>query len=145
MVCKFCGQEIEDGSKFCPICGEKLEEEVVVEAAPVVEEAAPVVEENNTNVVVKERGPWKIFAILGYVFGIISICGCVIPGFGISFGVYGIVFAALGKKSLSANVKAKKGLTLSIVATVINVVVVFLISFVATLMNLLAGAAAGIQ
>ncbi len=34
MICKFCGNEIEDGSDFCFICGQKIEAD-----APVKEEA----------------------------------------------------------------------------------------------------------
>lgn len=41
MFCKNCGGEMENGSRFCPYCGDK-----VASAAPVIEEpAAPVIEE----------------------------------------------------------------------------------------------------
>lgn len=36
MICKFCGNEIEDGSDFCFICGQKVEND-----APATQEAAP--------------------------------------------------------------------------------------------------------
>lgn len=59
MICKFCGNEIDDGSEFCFICGQKVEmaapayaaagTEAPVAEAPVAEETAvaapaPVVE-----------------------------------------------------------------------------------------------------
>ncbi|MGN1442795.1 MAG: hypothetical protein ACI4XE_02995 [Acutalibacteraceae bacterium] len=33
MICKFCGNEIDDGSDFCYICGQKVEESVPAFAA----------------------------------------------------------------------------------------------------------------
>ena len=33
MICKFCGNEIDDGSDFCYICGQKVEEPVPAYAA----------------------------------------------------------------------------------------------------------------
>lgn len=38
MICKFCGNEIEDGSDFCFICGQKVEADT---AAPAVAPEAP--------------------------------------------------------------------------------------------------------
>ncbi|MGN1194591.1 MAG: hypothetical protein ACI4SB_03830 [Acutalibacteraceae bacterium] len=35
MICKFCGNEIDDGSDFCYICGQKVEESVSADAADV--------------------------------------------------------------------------------------------------------------
>ena len=40
MICKFCGNVIEDSSDFCFICGQKVAEE-----APAFEAEAPVAEE----------------------------------------------------------------------------------------------------
>lgn len=48
MICKFCGNEIDDGSDFCYICGQKVEEPVPAYAAadvysqPAAAPAAPV-------------------------------------------------------------------------------------------------------
>lgn len=44
MICKNCGNEIPEGSLFCPECGTKVEAAPVAEAAPAAEET-PVVEE----------------------------------------------------------------------------------------------------
>ncbi|MBR4864192.1 MAG: peptidylprolyl isomerase [Oscillospiraceae bacterium] len=47
MICKYCNAQIEDDSKFCPICGMALAEEAPVEETPVEEtpvEEAPVEE-----------------------------------------------------------------------------------------------------
>ena len=133
MFCRFCGQKINEGSKFCPNCGEKLED-VVVNEVPV--EVIVDTNKSNTNEVVKERGPWKVFAIVGYVLGIVSICGCFIPGFG-SYGLCGIIFSILGKKSLSAKDKAKKGLILSIISSAIGIIIPLLILLLALLISLI--------
>lgn len=42
MICKFCGNVIEDSSDFCFICGQKVAEEAVEEA---ISETAPEAEE----------------------------------------------------------------------------------------------------
>ena len=45
MICKFCGNIIEDTSDFCFICGQKVAEEAAVEEAFVEAAPAPVAEE----------------------------------------------------------------------------------------------------
>ena len=45
MICKFCGNEIDDGSDFCYICGQKVEEPVpAFAAADVYSQPAPSAE-----------------------------------------------------------------------------------------------------
>ena len=47
MICKFCGNEIDDGSDFCYICGQKVDEPAAADAAANVYSqpaAAPVAE-----------------------------------------------------------------------------------------------------
>ena len=40
MICKFCGNEIDDGSDFCYICGQKVDEPVPAYAADVYSQPA---------------------------------------------------------------------------------------------------------
>ncbi len=42
MICKKCGEEIADDSKFCPVCGAKIEAEAAVEAPVETPAEAPV-------------------------------------------------------------------------------------------------------
>ena len=123
MYCKKCGKQVEDGSSFCPYCGADLKEQEVevVEA----EEQKPQ----------ESRGPWKAFAIVGYVLGIV---GFVTSFFliGLEFSVPGIVFSALGKKTSDENAKAKanKGLKLSIAGTIISIALTFVLAIVCVIL-----------
>ena len=74
------------------------------------------------------RGPWKAFAIAGFVHGIVSLVFFFYPVLGIAIGIPGIVFSALGQKSVQKRTLAKVGLGLSIagiVASVIWIIVLF--------------------
>ena len=117
MYCKNCGAEISENSAFCPNCGAK----VAVEQQPTNYEYNPYQQYSEP----KRSGAkvWDVFAIIGFVVGIVSIASCWNP-FGFSYSIYGIVLSALGKKSTSINHfgKAKTGLVLSIIATAISII-----------------------
>lgn len=125
MYCKKCGKEVDDDSLFCPFCGASLNDN------DVEDEAEAVDVDNNS-----DRGPWKVFAIVGYVLGILSFVLAFFVGVGIEIAPAGIVFSALGKKSTDPEKKAKaeKGLKLSIAAIIISFVAIiaFAIILVAT-------------
>ena len=93
------------------------------------EEVIDIVEENEyvVNQPAKERGPWKVFAIIGYIIGIVSLVSIFIPFAGAGMAVDGIIMSALGKKSESKRHFAKKGLTFSIVACAVNFVISIII------------------
>ena len=138
MFCRRCGNKLNDGDLFCSKCGSKVETEieevvfpepVVVEEkeTPVVEETVIDVEEETTQVVeegsteAKEpRGPWKAFAIVGYVHGIVALVCILLPFFSFALSIDGIIFSALGKKSIAKREKADKGLSMNIAACIIN-------------------------
>ena len=75
------------------------------------------------NTVVVDKGPWKVFAKIGNIFGIISLITIIIPFVSCSLAAEGIIFSALGKKSTTKRAVAKKALTMNIVACVINFVI----------------------
>lgn len=131
MYCRKCGNELRENAVFCDSCGAKVEvvEETVVKEPEVVEEVATVVEDTPVvNKTQEPRGPWKAFATVGHILGIVSLSFVWFPYFVCcSIGVYGIVFSALGKKSIKNNQKAQKGLVMSIVATTVNFVLTILI------------------
>ena len=114
MYCKNCGAEIREGAIFCTECGESVE--TIVNSFEIIEEQ-------------KTKGTkvWDIFSKIGYIGGLVCfICSFVpfINIFACSFGIYFIVFSALGKKTQDEALKSKasKGLVFSILATVIGFV-----------------------
>lgn len=115
IYCFNCGKELEDDVKVCPVCGAKIAEEAKAEVVEVVEaEQKPHVKKCFT-----------VFGKIGYILGIVSMCIWWIPFFGIvgvETGAAGIVFSCLGKKDPELAAKTKKGLVLSIVATVLSFV-----------------------
>ncbi len=74
----------------------------------------------SVNTEVEESGPWKVFAIIGFVVGIVSLVFFWCPFECFYIAPFGIVFSALGKKSPSRLGKAKTGLILSIIAAIVN-------------------------
>ena len=126
MYCKKCGKMVEDGSTFCPYCGSDLREEQVEVNENDVAEAAPANEDN---------GPWKVFALVGYILGIVSLAGSILF-IGLGTGVPGIVFSILGKKSTNPErqQKAAKGLKLSIWGLIISTVLYIVLIVVLTIL-----------
>ena len=69
----------------------------------------------------RDRGPWKVFAKLGNIFGVILFVLAFIPYFNLlscSFSVFSIVFSALGIRSKDHKGKAIVGLVFSILALI---------------------------
>ena len=130
MYCKKCGKMVEDGSAFCPYCGADLREQQVEEVKE--SEEAEVLEATPTN---EDNGPWKVFALLGFILGIVSLAGSLFF-IGLTTGVPGIVFSILGKKSSNPDKQAKaaKGLKLSIWGLVISIVVYTALFVVVTIL-----------
>lgn len=105
----------------------------------VEEQVIDIVDEGTqfTSKTTKDKGPWKVFAVIGYVFGIVSLASIFIPFFSCGLAVEGIILSALGKKSTTKNDKAKKGLTFSIIACVINFIlsIIVYVLYIFALMN----------
>ena len=120
MYCKNCGNELESNAKFCSKCGQKIES--VVNEEPVV----VCVNENPSK---EERGPWKNFAKIGNVFGIITFVFCFFPILNfvsLCLGQFGIVFSALGKKSTNHRGKANVGLVFSIIGFALGIILYYI-------------------
>ncbi len=103
MYCKECGKLLNENENFCTNCGEPIS--------------------NNIKVETKEHHVPKcfdIFAMVGYGLGLGSIIGFMTGPFATVVAIYGIVFSALGKRSIKKHDKASTGLTLSIVATILS-------------------------
>ncbi len=117
MKCNVCGKENIDEAKFCAGCGNELVETVEAE----------VIEGTTANEPETPHVPkcFDVFAKLGFGLGLGGLIGCILLGFGCVVAMPGIVFSALGKKSIKYHNKAKKGLVLSILGTVIGIIVYF--------------------
>ena len=122
MYCKKCGMEVEDNTKICPTCGYDFTKEEKYEDPFSEYEKVEEVKETEVKTIKPDVAKYKVFAIIGYVLGIVSIALCWIP-FMFYTSIPGIIFSKLGVKSTTKNREAKTGFTLSVVSTVINVIV----------------------
>ena len=127
MYCKKCGMEVSESDKFCPTCGFDLSKnnEVSIDEKDPFEKVEKKTVDNN------DKPVNKVFAIIGFVAGIVSLSLVWVP-FMFYASIPGIVFGKLGESSPSQKDKAKKGFTMSIIATVINVI--WTIVFIALIM-----------
>lgn len=107
--CKNCGTQLDDNYKVCPNCGQP------VVAQPAQQEAAPVAVE-------EPKGPWKVFAILGLVFGIVGLVLSWASFGGLIISVVALVFSILGLKSKAKHGMAVAGLVLSIIALALSLI-----------------------
>jgi hypothetical protein len=123
MKCNLCGRENIEEAKYCAGCGNELVEEVVAEAF----------EESQKPHVPK---CFDVFAKLGFGLGLGGLIGCLFIGLGYIVAIPGIVFSALGKKSINYHAKAKTGLVLSILGTVLGIIIYFAFFFI---LGLIAG------
>ena len=87
--CKNCGTQLDDSYKVCPNCGQPVAAQPVAQP----QAAAPATVE-------EPKGPWKVFAILGLIFGIMS-----------------------RKKNPVNNGMATAGIVLSIISLVLGIIV----------------------
>lgn len=114
MFCTKCGKELENDAVFCPNCGAKVAELEIEE---------PVIESSENK---KPAKCWSVFAKVSKILGIVAIATCWLPFLiGLEAGVSGIVFAILGKHAIDEEAisNRKRGLTMSIVGSIISYVV----------------------
>lgn len=112
MICKNCGAEVADETKFCQNCGAMMESE----PAPVYE-AAPAE---------APAGPGLVWGILGLAFG----CTAILSFLGIIFSAIGIGKAKkyakqgypLTGKNKVGSILSKIGLPVSIVVLVLFII-----------------------
>lgn len=137
MICKNCGAEIADNTRFCQFCGSAIEaeapaEEPIVPAAP--EAAAPVQPMYAEEPV---KGPGLVWGLLGVIFAdtaILSLLGLIFSIVGLSkanrYAANGYVLTG----------KDKAGKILSIIGLVLSIVVM-----VALVIAVIAGVGVAMQ
>ena len=120
MKCQNCGYESKN-LEYCPVCGEKIEssETSEVKEEDKEEKIDEKVEAKTTNNNVGTQ--YKVFAIIGYVLGIVSLALVWVP-FMFFDAIPGMVFSKIGDKPTDKQAFAKKGYTFSLIGLIINVV-----------------------
>ena len=78
------------------------------------------------------RGPWRVFAIVGFVSGIVGLALALLPIAGLAIGIEGLVLSCLGQKSIIQRQKADIGVGWNIAAIVIGFI--WIIVFYAVLL-----------
>ena len=116
MKCQNCGYESKN-LEYCPVCGEKIEasESSEVKEEIIDEKVEAKVESNNVG------NQYKVFAIIGYVTGIVSLVFLWIP-FMFFDAIAGMIFSKIGDKPTTKQAYAKKGFTMSLIGLILNIV-----------------------
>lgn len=142
--CKGCGVELLEGTVFCPYCGAQVqtneEQKVDNVSEPKVESYSA---DSGVSIVPKEKGAFKVFALLGMIFGIVNMSltllsiisditglSYLIALLGIELAVPGFVFSIIGKKSITNHGKAVFGFIANLVCMILLFIlaIVFMIS-----------------
>lgn len=111
--CKNCGTQLDDSYKVCPNCGQPVAAQPAAQTQP----AAPATVE-------EPKGPWKVFAILGLIFGIVGLVLSWASFGGLTISIVALVFSILGLKSKAKHGMAVAGLVLSIIALALSTILV---------------------
>jgi hypothetical protein len=142
MFCRFCGSVIPSDSVYCSSCGKRLITEVSCKTVG-TEEPKPKINTNdplgnvsnndpwridkniinsNVNNEQHESKAWRIFANIGFTFGIISIIFCWVPLLTAMFSIHGLILCAIGKKSKKEiyHSRAIVGLFLTILSAIVS-------------------------
>ena len=106
MKCSLCNIEFDNDLKYCCHCGRELKQEITVAKC------------------------FDVFAVIGFIMGLVSLVLAAFFGIGIYLVVPGIVFSTLGKKSINDRKKAKAGLIISIISAVINFIVLIIMAII---------------
>lgn len=71
---------------------------------------------------IKENKGKKVFAIIGFICGIVGLVSSIGGGIGLLINIPGLVFSNIGKKSITKVNYAKKGVLLNTIGIVVNVI-----------------------
>ena len=110
MYCSKCGNEVEEGTSFCPKCGEKLNKENYSE----------------------KKDSTETEAITSFILGLVSVAFWVT----IIIPILGVYFGNKGKNSSKATF-AKIGKVLSIVSLTIGTIIVFVLFGIPAITNVM--------
>ena len=126
MICKNCGEQLIDGSSFCPFCGVEFSADEIVKPQKVEVQKFSKMKNNPNEINVPKV--WKVFALVSKIIGIVTLATCWIPIFGfamLSFSIPGIIFGALSKRGQVNDTVARNrkiGLILCVLSTILSIV-----------------------
>ena len=123
--CSMCGKEMPEGSVFCSACGNRLELEgqtSTLQQQPEVQQPIP----QQPPVSQKPKSGMNGLALAGFIVSCVSI---VMDGYGIVFGIVGLVLSIIGKLQLKqrderGNGFAIAGIVVGICGIVISVLLI---------------------
>lgn len=116
MTCATCGKEVDASNKFCPNCGNELNDANVSNTALYADEI-------DMNLIkLPDTGPWKNFAQVAKVFGILSIFFQFVPVLGLITSFFAISFGALGFRSLYRKGRAIGAFVIGLNAFFVNII-----------------------
>lgn len=123
MYCKYCGNDIDENSKFCPNCGANIEaEQVENTSSESTSYSAPDYSQsqyaNYTPTYTQNPNEGQGLAIAGFVCSLVSIF-C----FGIILGILGIVFSGIAKSKGYRGGLATAGIVMGIIGLVGAIIV----------------------
>ena len=82
-------------------------------------------ENEKKNKMSKKYRVWEIFALIGYVLGIITFTtSFFVPGLFFFYSILGVVFSTLGRKSYKNYERAENGIKLSIASIVVSGIII---------------------
>ena len=125
MYCKYCGNNIDENSKFCPNCGANIEaEQVGNTSSESTAYSAPDYSQsqyaNYTPTYTQNPNEGQGLAIAGFVCSLVSIF-C----FGIILGIIGIVLSNMAKSKGYTGGLATAGIVMGIIGLVGAIIVLF--------------------
>ena len=110
--CKYCGKELQPGAAFCSSCGkpqgnvsvqqppsQTIQQPVVQpQVAYVYQQPQPTVAPNvsNTTTVIVEGSHSNSIGIAGFVFALLGLIFCWVPGIDLILWFLGLVFSIIG-------------------------------------------------
>ena len=152
MFCIHCGKELSDDARFCPNCGSPVNTvgqprpshtaepqaaagNQTTEYQATAYQAAGNQQVSGVGGEIRPPKVWSIFSTIGKVLGIVCLCTAFIPYvnyFSLTFSIVGIVLSCLGKKARTeaAERNFRVGLTLSIIAAALSLVMIIVYFFV---------------
>lgn len=120
MICTMCGCKIPANSRVCPICQQPT--------GRYARDARRVYRYQERPI--RQRKPFNVFALIGFIFGLLSILTLFTSGIGIVLSIPGLVLSIIGlvksRKTRSGKGFAIAGLVLSAVTIVIFVLIIVL-------------------